>query len=133
MALGDKDVLRALIERTQRGVATAEDIKSMTVEKHHLEECIEELKQSLSVLDQKRHDKDEIMKAVNSECELAKDRARQTINELQNLANQMISDKQELDSLGAAKAAIRKEIDGLNRKMSDVASLSQVKSISPMN
>ena len=118
-------MLQSLIERTQRGAATLEDMKSMAEEKARLQDCIDELKQSLSALDKKRHEKDEIVKAVNSECENAKARAKQTINELQNLANEMVRDRQELDSLEKAKLAVRKEIEGLSRKMSDTSSLSQ--------
>lgn len=128
MALGDNTVLQSLIERTQRGARTAEDIEAQTEEKRRLQECVDELKQSLAALDKKRHEKDDIVKAVNAECESAKERARVTINELQNLADQMLADKGELESLAKSKTAVQKEIEGLNRKMGDVASLCQIES-----
>lgn len=125
-ALGDDVVLQAIVERTQRGAINLEEINALKEEKLALEACIDELKDSLATLDKKRYDKDVIVRAVNAECDQAKERARLTINDLQNLADQMLHEKEHLDSLEKQKLGILKDIEGLRRNMADMSSLSQV-------
>ena len=126
VALGNDAVLQGLIEKTQRGVASLEDISALQVEKTKLEECIEELQVSLTSLDKKRFEKNDLVKAVNTECDTAKEKARSALHELQRLADQMVSQKEEIESLESAKSGIEREIEGKTRKLNDLAAVIEI-------